>query len=343
MINKPKEDPMSAKPDIELKGGIGEPRTVIPLPKKTVQQVLNEFTAKHGSNWPQWADAPLMLAGEGIDISEVTPERLKAAEEWSQEKKVQETTAKRPRLVPLYALPLGTKFEFPFPSTKGGELLALDSDAKIKTKDGNVEWISTHSLVVPLLLRNGTHTITEPTPEENSTQEKETDMAANTHEIALDDARLVGTALGNGNAAGWSTKRAALKLNDLPKLMEGVDEVGDKKAAAVLKELSVAIKEGKTIVVTEGKHEGNGKPGKKGTKKDKKTSPAKPAAEKDKYGSRVGTDCAKVNSVLSSQKARTELEIREKAGVKNSVEYHLDKLVRLGHLKWTEKDGYILK
>lgn len=78
------------------------------------------------------------------------------------------------------------------------------------------------------------------------------------------------------------------------------------------------------------------------TRTKAKSNSKSDSQKRDKFGSRIGTDCSKVNAILS-RKPMTEPQLREKAGVKNSVEYHLDKLVRLGILKWKEDEGYFLK
>lgn len=65
------------------------------------------------------------------------------------------------------------------------------------------------------------------------------------------------------------------------------------------------------------------------------------AAGMDEYGTRLGTHCAAVNRALTAE-PQSEAEIRRAAGVRHCIEYHLDKMVRLGFLGWREGEGYFL-
>ena len=59
-------------------------------------------------------------------------------------------------------------------------------------------------------------------------------------------------------------------------------------------------------------------------------------ANVDAYGSRVGTQCATINSVLlASRKALSVAEIAEKTGLPNKrVRNHLEYLSRKGHINY---------
>ena len=61
----------------------------------------------------------------------------------------------------------------------------------------------------------------------------------------------------------------------------------------------------------------------------------------NRFGARIGTDVEKVCNAFS-RKGKTELEIRNEAGISYSVEYFLDKQVRLGNLLWDAEKGYFL-
>jgi outer membrane biosynthesis protein TonB len=74
---------------------------------------------------------------------------------------------------------------------------------------------------------------------------------------------------------------------------------------------------------------------------EERPHPGRQRQPRDKFGSRLGTDCAKVNSVLTHE-YKTESDIRQESGARSIVVYHLDKLVRLGHAKWKKGQGYAL-
>lgn len=83
-------------------------------------------------------------------------------------------------------------------------------------------------------------------------------------------------------------------------------------------------------------------PKKRGRKPDPNKPPKekKPPVEKDKFGCRVGSDKAKVNSVLS-KKAKTMKEIKEAVGLENSFYNHLKNLMASGFVV-KEDNGYKL-
>ena len=177
-------------------------------------------------------------------------------------------------------------------------------------------------------------------------------------------ARKMTTSLGYASAGGWPTAKLAAVLNRLDQA-DGLREVeGDDKQLfdSVLK----ALKAGKEIAVTtekdgvvatvladtprkkmkkqkEPKSAGKGKevPKKEKTAKKTKLNNGE-SVEVDKFGSRLGTERAKVNTRLSKE-PKTVQQLADEAGLKNTYfRKHLASLISEGFVVKT-KDGYKLK
>ena len=165
-------------------------------------------------------------------------------------------------------------------------------------------------------------------------------------------------ALGYKTANKWDNARLQKKLVELSKegtteeptlddAMAGVFErVLDAKGDVVLKDSKDEAKG------TEAKPKSDKKPEADQPKKKKKKVTAgksaaevKPKAEKkkkdaamDKFGSRVGSQAAKINSCLT-KKAKTMAELMGEVGAESTFYNHLNKLVKAGHVAKTD-DGY---
>ncbi len=186
-------------------------------------------------------------------------------------------------------------------------------------------------------------------------------------------ARDMFAAMGHGDVGRWNTKKLTARLNNIEGFQDGAAKLADGSPERDLfAAVSAARQEGNAVTLegapagTNGTAAGNGaakngqryrkhQPSGKGVvsiqkttdkpKKDKKVTGTvrKERTDLDALGSRLGSACAKVNAVLTKAgKPLTESAIRKAAGVKSSVEYHLDKLVRLGKLKWRKGTGYSL-
>lgn len=174
---------------------------------------------------------------------------------------------------------------------------------------------------------------------------------------------------------GWSDQKLESKLKQLPALVRESDRVQTnmetmaEEQREYLQTVLSAIENDATIEVQkvvskrEPKREGTMNATKekkvKAPKVEKVEKPAKgkPAkaakaapvedddddagSGKDAFGSRLGTTAAAINAIITEE-PQTEPEIRTKVNSKYSVEWHLDKMVRLGHLKWKKGAGYYL-
>lgn len=111
----------------------------------------------------------------------------------------------------------------------------------------------------------------------------------------------------------------------------------DKKAPRVSAPAKPTRGEPGTPVNPPAKKQGGKKPAKEGEAGE---------VERDAFGSRLGTNYARVNACLTAE-PKTERQLRDDAGlqgktINNTIIAHLDKLVRLGLLRWKKGEGYYL-
>jgi hypothetical protein len=201
-----------------------------------------------------------------------------------------------------------------------------------------------------LHVRPRVNTITT-SPVTTTANEEEVPMAAATATaetlyVSEKEARELLVAMGKADKT-TPISRLAKKFERIEKTLDGANEVeGDQKA--LLKRIMAARADGNDVVVGEkpaakpSSKKGGAKAAAKPSANGKSTKASSNGDGRDSYGSRLGSDCAKVNALLSDE-PQTEGDLRKKVGVRSSVEYHLDKLVRLGILKWKEGQGYSLK
>ena len=164
-------------------------------------------------------------------------------------------------------------------------------------------------------------------------------------------------------AGKWSSKRMEGKLANLPEIVDAV-KVKNDNVKSILKEIAGAS----SIEVVSGgkkKSEPKTEPVKKEKKETKKTTKKKSAKksdkkeksrfgkkkqaktvkketskEVDKFGSCIGSTNAEVNAILS-KKPLTMAKIVEEMGSTSTFYSHMKNLVKLGHVKKTDK-GYKL-
>jgi SNF2 family DNA or RNA helicase len=176
-------------------------------------------------------------------------------------------------------------------------------------------------------------------------------------------ARSLLTDMGNPRAEKLSSKALESKLNELPTMLDVLEQPKQEENSKLLKQALNAIKEGTTIrVVEEAKPETNGKAHKstqkahvapksppkapkaakaKKTPTEAKNKPTKAKGEVDRFGSRVGTDLAKVNAVLSKTPKKMA-EIVKEAKIKGTCYNHLKKLAEAGFVVATD-EGFKVK
>lgn len=159
--------------------------------------------------------------------------------------------------------------------------------------------------------------------------------------------RKMFVAMGYAQAEEWNQKRLLAKTVGLASLLDQANELEEKDdiqlQESVIKALEEGIEitiEGEEKVATE-KSEKKGKKDKaSATEKTKPTKPKKSSAEKDKFGSLVGSLANKANSVLSS-KPKSMAQIKEEAGLASSMYNHLNGLAKEGKIIKSD-EGYSL-
>ena len=145
------------------------------------------------------------------------------------------------------------------------------------------------------------------------------------------------TSMGLPDVENWSISKLTKAVNDIATVTAGANLPEDKGLRMLYKSIRRANEEGKKISVGEVSAEPAGKPG-KGKSATEKTKPGKPAGSAggiDRFGSRLGSDAAKFNSLLSS-KPKTMKEIMEEGGFGSTFYNHARKLVEGGYVV---KDG----
>lgn len=159
-------------------------------------------------------------------------------------------------------------------------------------------------------------------------------------------------ALGFKTVEKWDDKRLAKKVETLPSLVEGV-RVKNPKLKAILEKI-LAV--GKVILETpeKTKKEAVGEKvvdksvkdsrKKKVSKKkvSKKKVDKKKVGGKDKFGSSLGSNAAKINASLSG-KPKTMKELVKMSVLKGSYYNHLSSLVVKGFVKKTADNKFVLR
>ncbi len=169
-------------------------------------------------------------------------------------------------------------------------------------------------------------------------------------------------------AGKWSSKRMEGKLAKLPEMID-IRVVNNSKVKAILEEIANAssievitadkkkstedksVKEkiekrtGKKTVKKTAKKKVSKKSEKKKSrfakKKQTKTTTKKTSTKLDKFGSRIGSTNAEVNTILS-KKPLTMAQIVEEVGGTSTFYSHMKSLVEAGRVEKTDK-GYKLK
>lgn len=152
-------------------------------------------------------------------------------------------------------------------------------------------------------------------------------------------ARAMLVAAGFATAESWNPKKLTNVLNHLDEREDELQEIEDKDERHTLKMVLKTLAEGNEVELEEEgktkKHESNGQAKRKPTKKAEKKTPGT-----DKFGSRIGSDNAKINTVLS-RKIKPMSQLVEEAGLKRGLYIHLGQLVQKKLVKKTP-EGYAL-
>lgn len=184
---------------------------------------------------------------------------------------------------------------------------------------------------------------------------------AKVFEVKREDVDKLLEELGYHGAEDWKEDKVLSTLKEIPTRAEEDEDyhADSEEGVKLFDEIMAALTRGDELTLT-GTAGANGKSGTKklerkdvkkgakaasngeGSKGEKTTTPKVDVTPRDSWGSAPDSDCGKVNQLLTT-KPQTESEIRKAAGVKNSVEYHLDKQVRKGLLAWEEGKGYYLR
>ena len=318
--------------------------------RKQTRVAIVEMVATHGTNVTNWSTYEEVLREYGLQPADVTAELLAEATEQVR-KRITQTFAPPKHWgwpVRLECLPIGSHFETPRGALHGVVLDSNSCECKIVLSvDGKTEekrW-SPATEVVPVMAGsdNVRDETVSPIPERCNMQVEEQSL------------RKLMRALGKPEHK-WTPARLLTKLGKdrFAEILKDCKEPVEQGDLDLLRSISDALSEGETIEfkmdaeVESSNNDHATKETKVKSEKGKKAKAAKAVdskkqsdAGRDKYGARLGSDCARINAILS-KKPRTEPDLRREAGAHSSVEYHLDKLVRLGKLAWTDGQGYYL-
>jgi hypothetical protein len=156
--------------------------------------------------------------------------------------------------------------------------------------------------------------------------------------------------LGFATANKWDAAKLKKRLTDIESVVDEDTKPTTKEGEKLLEEIRSAVKDGDEFEIEDDEEEapakGKGKGGKKDAKpaakkEAKKAKPAKEEAKVDKFGSREGTNNAKINAALTG-KPQKMADIVKKAGLEGTYYNHLNKMVEAGHFVKSD-EGYALK
>jgi hypothetical protein len=157
--------------------------------------------------------------------------------------------------------------------------------------------------------------------------------------ISTTDATNLFVALGLKAAKNWKTSRLATQLKKLPELADDDTDLEDKHLQKVLKRVLKASKANEDLELEADEEpetevdpvvRTSGEGGKEKKKKEKK-----PATEKDRFGTKVGSVKGKINEVLDEKEFKTMKQLCEESGVPIPQYNHINTLIGKG---WVEKD-----
>jgi hypothetical protein len=143
------------------------------------------------------------------------------------------------------------------------------------------------------------------------------------------------------DASKYDDKKILKRIGEIDKLVDDETKPTTEEGEQLLAEIQAAVKDGDDISIEDdaAPAKGKGKAGKAPAKapakgkggKEKAAKPAREAAERDKFGARLGTDVAKFNAALTA-KPQKMADIVKKAGLKGTFYNHANKLVENGFL-----------
>lgn len=162
--------------------------------------------------------------------------------------------------------------------------------------------------------------------------------------------------LGFATADKWPNSKLKTRVEGLDKVIDEETKPTTKEGEKLLEQIQEAVNDGTEFEITGGDEEAPGvkgkkgakpdgkKPGKKGAKPDGKkpgkTKPEKEEVEKDRFGSRVGTDTAAWNEQITSTPKKMS-EIVKDAGLERTFYNHANAMIEAGHIVKSD-EGYKL-
>lgn len=268
--------------------------------------------------------------------------------------------------------PNGTHFAY---LGKTGELLNCNpSEAKVRLSgEKPVYW--SPATIVQVVDKNNQKNTDKRLPLGKSGVESECDSETQPNSEETDTMKLTktnavkllqGLGIKSASEKKWSNKQIEDKLQKVASTPGALDpeKITDTEIKELLDDVLSSLNAGRPVEVVGGETsekekdvkttEKKGTGDKKGskpkaeavksaaqtTKKKDKGNPDKSSAEVDKFGSRVGSKLAKVNSLLSN-KPITMSELVEKAELGDTCNKHMKKLIEAGHVVKTD-EGYKL-
>lgn len=323
-----------------------EPAEPKVCPVTDVQPVLDRLVYEHGCNIRAGDAGDGILRRAGLDPAALTEGNWAAAKAaLAARVKPQVAPAKAGRRTTLANVPELTYFRTAgYHGGHSGQLISkTEGEAKVEVRRGRsgkverVYWsLATEIVVTDGLLFDDADNTMSRSPETTTSSEE------NAMVITEKAARGLFKAAGLKKLAGENTvQRVQRKLNDKEFMLGVADKLApDAPEAETLKGVLEAIEASKEVKVKSGK--GGTQPSKNGnkTKAGGKTSPKAPAGETDALGTRLGTNFAKANSVLS-KKPKKMSDIVKEAGLSDTCYNHMNRLVKEGKVKKSDA-GYAL-
>jgi hypothetical protein len=309
-------------------------------PKIVDQAKLDELVWQHGDNIPAELTAELVVNDEMLALAQRrVSERLKDSLKQQQKEPKQGFVDAKAR--PLGGLAEGDYFVTPdfklavggvITGRRGRKIEDCGGDVKVEV-DGKVTTWSSATMVI----RKTKEALDETQPGGDNSSDPILEIVM---EVNEKDGRLLLKAVGVPAVDKMSQKKLAVKLNELPQLLEdGATRPEDEGMSKLLNQIEEALTQGGSVELIE---EGESNLTTKSTKKERamatvnktkatngkpkakdtngKSNPAGGGAEKDRFGSRVGTVRAIFNAALSG-KPRTAAELAEEIKAKTKQEF----------------------
>lgn len=361
----PKEKP-------PLRGGLGGAVTTFAPDspdKPSVVETLTKLLVKHGPSLPEWLGYHEILLSVGLTPAQVTKDVLRDAQDAADAIVRKQCAAASPaapsttpsRYGPLQFLREGSYFESEGTGKIGiVEKVYPDCSVKVrvvrpKEAAGTSEW----SLNAPVRRLSqeevdalAIRSVQQPKPESAAAGDNGSD--ARTHICEGDVMKVYQsaavellTALGLKSAGKLALPVLAKKLVALPKALKDADrDKLDDDLKALLDDLVKDVEAKKEVKVVADEVEETPPPKNKaasGGKKDRSDKPkANGKVERDKFGQKVGSQCNRINEVLTKKPQPLADIVAAARAPTSATSSHLRTLMTKGHVVRTD-EGYALK